>query len=126
MRIWRPEVLPDLPGRLLCALHRDICRIRTGAWRPYRDARTWYYGLPWGALAWYHARVLREMRHRGWKPNPQWHDPLFRGAKPPLDDEMVEPGALGNRGWSDIFDRTCPNTESDDREALQEWNRRHA
>lgn len=125
MKIWRTEVLGDLPARLLCALHRDICRIRSGAWKPYHGPRSWYYGLPWGALAWYHARVLREMKRRGWKPNTQWHDPLYRGATPALDDDMVDTGALGNKGWLDIFNRTCPNTEAEDRAALDAWERRH-
>ena len=121
MKLWKIELLGELPGRLLCALHRDVCRIRTGAWKAYKSRRTWYYALPWGAVAWYHARVLREMVRRGWKPNPRWFDPLYRGNTPRLDDDMVDPDSLGSQGWKDIFDRACPDTLKEERERLAGW-----
>jgi len=126
MKFWRPEILEDLPGRLLCALHRDMCRVRSGPWRPFDGKHPWIYGLPWGVVVWYHSRILREMKHRNWKPNPKWFDPTYRGdAFPAVNDNMVDTDTLGTRGWFKIFDSVCPALESEDRETLEKWKRRH-
>lgn len=61
------------------------------------------------------------MVRRGWKPNPRWFDPLYRGNTPRLEDDMVDPDSLGSQGWKDIFDRACPDTLKEERERLAGW-----
>ena len=124
MQLWLPDMLDKLPGRLLGALHRDICRIRSSVWRSPKNTHTWFYSLPWGALVWYHGVVLREMQHRGWKPSPEWFDPLYRGRNLPLASAMTD-ADIPRKQWRSIFCKTCPIPPEKFGRLLQTWNSRH-
>lgn len=122
--LWHPSLLNEIPGKLLSALHRDVCRLRSSPWKSPKDAKTWFYALPWGALVWYHGRILREMRHRGWKPSPEWFDPLYRGTSMPLASDLVEVD-LSMKKWNDIFCNTCPFSREQFKTMLGKWESRH-
>ncbi len=78
MRLWHPQLLQNLPGKKLAALHAAICRIRSRPWgKP--TAKTWYYNLSWGCLCWYHSLVIREMQSRGWSVFVRWLEYSYRG-----------------------------------------------
>lgn len=88
MRFWHPSLLQELPGSKLGALHMALCKIRQRPWgKP--TPRTWYYNLPWEALAWYHSLVVREMQGRFWHPDIRWLDYSYRGTSEPLH---IRPG----------------------------------
>lgn len=126
MRLWRPELLPELPGRLLCALHRDMCLLRGRPWGTARGTSTWYWNLPWGCIAWYHGQVMREMASRGWRPDPGWHDTLYRGRKrAPARDDLVEIEDMSPGGWRRMFTGACPETVEGQSAMLEAWRGSH-
>lgn len=126
MHLWLPESLGELPGRLLCSLHRDCCRLRSCSWKSPRSAGSWYYSLPWGAVTWYHSKVLREMQARGWKPGPSWFDPMFQGqGRKELDARFLEAEDVPASRWSRIFRAACPYGEDEDRRLLENWKILH-
>lgn len=83
MRFWHPSLLQELPGSKLGTLHMSLCRIRQKPWgRP--TPRSWYYNLPWDALAWYHSVIIREMQGRQWHVDIRWLDYTYRGKSEPM------------------------------------------
>ena len=80
MTIWHRDLLPCIPTRLLCALHRDVCLAKGKGWgKGGRElAYIWLYGF--APLHSYHIAVMAEMRRRGWKPSSMWLDPMWRGG----------------------------------------------
>lgn len=120
MILWHPSLLTELPDKLLAALHRDVCRIRSSQWRSPKNAKTWFYSLPWGALIWYHGKVIREMQRRGWKPTAMWFDPLYRGRALPLASPLTE-ADVSRKRWNDIFCKTCPLTQDKFEKMLNVW-----
>lgn len=120
MQLWHPNLLPELPDKLLTALHRDMCKIRSSQWRSPQNARTWFYALPWGALIWYHGKVIREMQRRKWKPSAVWFDPLYRGKSLPMASTMTE-ADISRKRWNDIFCKTCPIPQSKFEQMLTKW-----
>lgn len=126
MRLWQPELLQALPGSLLCALHRDICLMRSGPWKAPRHAGSWAYNLPWGCLAWYHARVIREMQGRGWKPSRVWFDPCYRGrGQSPAPAGFMEMDNMSPAQWRQVFRRACPETQAAQQKVLRGWEASH-
>lgn len=120
MILWHPDLLPELPVKLLTALHRDVCRIRSSQWKSPKNAKTWFYALPWGALVWYHGKVIREMQRRGWKPSPAWFDPLYRGKCLPSASPLTDVD-LSRKQWNTIFCKTCPFSQDKLEKALNAW-----
>lgn len=120
MQLWHPSLLPELPSHLLTALHRDVCRIRSSVWRSPTNTRTWFYSLPWGALIWYHNKILREMQTRGWKPSAVWFDPLYRGRNLPLVSTLTDVD-IPRKKWESIFNNTCPIPQDKFERMLQKW-----
>ena len=76
-----PQILPYIPGRLLLAIHRDICRLRGSRFgcpnpgAPYTTIR------PLSYLLHYHAQVLREFTARGYRYAQGWANPVYRGRR---------------------------------------------
>lgn len=120
MQFWHPNLLPELPDRLLTALHRDICKIRSSLWKSPKNIRTWFYALPWDSLIWYHNRVIREMQRRKWKPSAVWFDPLYRGRTLPRASTLSE-ADLSRKKLGDIFLKTCPIPQDKFEQMLQKW-----
>lgn len=124
MILWFPNMLPELPGRLLTALHRDICRVRSSEWRSPKGSKSWFYSLPWGALTWYHIVVLREMQRRGWSPSAEWFDPRYRGSNMPLAPALTDVD-LSRKKWEGIFLKTCPIKGEKLERLLVKWKAQH-
>lgn len=120
MQLWHPNLLPELPDRLLTALHRDLCKIRSSQWRSPTNVRTWFYALPWGSLVWYHGKVIREMQRRKWKPSAVWFDPLYRGKMLPIASALSE-ADLSQKKLGNIFIKTCPIPLGTFEQMLQKW-----
>ena len=119
MRLWQPELLGEL--------HRDICLMRSSAWKAPRHAGSWAYNLPWGCLAWYHSRVMREMQRRGWRPSGQWFDPCYRGrSREAVEASLVESEEKSPAQWRMVFRKACLDTLSAQQEALRGWEGSHA
>lgn len=78
MRLWHLYALPKLPDKLLAALHRDVCNLRSNpSAKSWKSA--WYYGS--GNLWWYHQEVIGEMKRRGWRISSGWDRFGYRGKK---------------------------------------------
>lgn len=120
MQLWHPNLLTELPTHLLTALHRDVCRIRSSQWRSPKNTRSWFYALPWGALVWYHTKILREMQRRGWEPSALWFDPLYRGHSLPLASQLTD-ADIPRKKWNEIFCNTCPISQDKFERMLTKW-----
>lgn len=86
MKIYHPDLLPALPAKLLCALHRDVCALRGRAWGSSRQSIRYLWNQGYTTLHTYHMRVISEMVSRGWKPCADWKNPLWRGKNMPKID----------------------------------------
>ena len=75
MRLWHYKMIPVLPRQHLLELHREICAMRGKAWGyiDYIPRHGWEY------LYYYHTLVIKEMKARGYKPDPIWDDYYYRG-----------------------------------------------
>lgn len=123
MQFWHPDLLPQLPSRLLSALHRDICLLRSSPWRSPKSSATWFYNLPWDVLIWYHTAVLKEMRSRKWEPSSVWYDPLYRGSRPRAV-ELAEFDST-RKELENIFVKTCPYSKDMLQASLDKWISKH-
>jgi len=83
MRIWHPSLLPILPQRKLCALHRDVCALRGKSWGCKGQSLQYLWVQGYTTLHTYHVKVMVEMKRRGWKPNSDWMSPFWRGSQLP-------------------------------------------
>lgn len=127
MRLWQPELLQALPQELLCALHRDICLMRSSAWKAPRHAGSWAYNLPWGCIAWYHSRVMKEMQRRGWTPSRQWFDPCYRGRhREPVEEALVDAEDKSPAQWRMMFRKACLEPIAAQQAAIRDWEASHA
>jgi uncharacterized protein (TIGR02328 family) len=124
MIMWTPAQLPNLPDKLLLALHRDICKVRSNAWHSPKGSHTWYYALPWEVVTWYHTSIMREMLHRQWKPSAIWFDPLYRGKRLPPAPKITDIG-LSRKKCESIFYSTCPIKMDKYNRLLDKWISNH-
>ena len=77
------ELLPYIPGRLLVALHRDLCRMRGSRYGCPCPSAPYVMVRPMRYLLAYHGQVLLEFRNRGYRFFEKWTDPCYRGRRLP-------------------------------------------
>lgn len=83
MRLWHEDLIPLLPRQQLLGQHRECCALRGKGWgKPHRTVSYVFNHSPY-KLFQYHTLVMEEMIKRGYKPNPSWFDPLYRGQSCP-------------------------------------------
>lgn len=81
MRLWHENLIAKLPRQQLLGQHRECCALRGGGWgKKHRTVDYVFTHEPY-KLFQYHAEVMQEMDRRGYKPNPLWFDPFYRGTK---------------------------------------------
>ena len=81
MRLWHEALLPLLPRQQLLGQHRECCALRGLSWGKRHAVVDYVFTHPPEALAVYHARVMEEMRRRGYHAEPCWIDPPYRGKR---------------------------------------------
>ena len=79
MRLWHQTLIPLLPRAQLLGQHRECAALRGAGWgRPHATVNYVFTHSPY-KLYLYHALIMEEMEKRGYKPDPLWKDPLYRG-----------------------------------------------
>ena len=79
MRLWHESLIPLLPRAQLLGQHRECAALRGAGWgRPHATVNYVFTHSP-DKLYLYHALIMEEMEKRGYKPDPLWKDPLYRG-----------------------------------------------
>lgn len=93
MRLWHQDLLPLLPRAQLLGQHRECAALRGRGWgRPHRTVNYVFRHSP-ARLEAYHRLVLAEMERRGYRPDPRWWQPGYRGRQLPPWPVRSEPSA---------------------------------
>lgn len=67
------------PRAQLLGQHRECCALRGGSWGRKHAVVDYVFVHPREYLAAYHYRVIREMDRRGYRVEPAWRLPGYRG-----------------------------------------------
>lgn len=79
MRLWHEDLIKHLPRMQLLGQHRECCALRGKGWgKPHATVNYVFNHSPF-KLFQYHQLVMKEMLFRGYKPDKNWENPLYRG-----------------------------------------------
>lgn len=92
MRLWHEDLIPRLPRQQLLGQHRECCALRGNGWNKKHATVNYVFQYSPYKLYQYHMLVINEMKHRGYKNNPLWEEPTYRGTNCPSynESELVE------------------------------------
>lgn len=79
MRLWHPQLIPELDSRRLCDLHQTCCAMRGNGWGKKNKLIDWVWQYGEDLFYNYHAIVLRAMCERGFNPDYEWIQPEYCG-----------------------------------------------
>ena len=91
MRLWHEKLIPYLPRQQLLGQHRELCALRGAGWGRPHSVVNYVFDHDPGRLVAYHWRVMQEMHRRGYKPDPDWIDPNWRGKTLGRQEGWVNP-----------------------------------
>lgn len=79
MRLWHEDLIKNLPRQQLLGQHRECAALRRKGWgKPHSTVNYVFEHSPY-KLYLYHKLVMEEMKNRGYKPDPLWENPNYRG-----------------------------------------------
>lgn len=79
MRLWHEDLIKNLPRQQLLGQHRECAALRGKGWgKPHSTVNYVFEHSPY-KLYLYHKLVMEEMKNRGYKPDPLWENPNYRG-----------------------------------------------
>lgn len=81
MRLWHEDLIEKLPRQQLLGQHRECCALRGGGWGKKHATVNYVFNYSPYKLFQYHSKVMDEMILRGYSPNSEWFNPLYRGLK---------------------------------------------
>ncbi|WP_010529506.1 TIGR02328 family protein [Lentibacillus jeotgali] len=81
MRLWHESLIPALPRYQLLGQHRECCALRGNGWGKNHATVQYVFRYSPERLFLYHEKVMVEMRSRGYRVNPLWEDPFYRGKQ---------------------------------------------
>lgn len=79
MRLWHEALIPLLPRQQLLGQHRECCALRGNGWGRPHSTVNYVFDHPYEWLFAYHDKVMQEMFRRGYRCDPAWQDPSYRG-----------------------------------------------
>lgn len=79
MRLWHEVLIEKLPRQQLLGQHRECCALRGNGWNKKHATVDYVFDSSPYKLFQYHMLVMQEMQQRGYKNDPLWEDPLYRG-----------------------------------------------
>lgn len=79
MRLWHEKLIPQLPRQQLLGQHRECCALRGLGWKKKHATVDYVFEYSPYKLYQYHMLVIEEMQRRGYKNDPLWEDPMYRG-----------------------------------------------
>lgn len=80
MRLWHQKLIPHLPRQQLLGQHRECCALRGKGWGRKHSVVNYVFTHDPERLVAYHWLVMDEMVHRGYRPDPTWRNPNWRGS----------------------------------------------
>ncbi|MGI5839188.1 MAG: TIGR02328 family protein [bacterium] len=95
MRLWHQDLLPLLPRQQLLGQHREICALRGRGWGRKHATVDYVFRYSPERLYRFHRLVLAEMVRRGYRPDPAWAEPCYRGRNCPPYERMPVGGTFG-------------------------------
>ena len=81
MRLWHEELIPYLPRQQLLGQHRECCALRGKGWGRKHATVDYVFTYNPALLVAYHYKVMEEMIHRGYHPDPIWFCCDYRGKE---------------------------------------------
>lgn len=81
MRLWHIDLIPLLPRQQLLGQHRECCALRGAGWGRKHSTVDYVFTHPMAWLVRYHICVIREIERRGYKVDPLWLNPDYRGKR---------------------------------------------
>ena len=81
MCLWHIKLIHLLPRQQLLGQHRECCALRGLGWGKKPSVVDYVFKYPYVKLYKYHEVVMDGMAIRGYRVNPIWHDPRWRGNK---------------------------------------------
>ncbi len=96
MRLWHYKLVHRLPSKQLLGLHRECCALRGLAWGRKHKTVQYVFLYSRSRLFAYHVLVMEEMARRGYRVDPLWRDPLYRGRRAASDSPEAFGTDLGH------------------------------
>ncbi len=81
MRLWHQKLISYLPRQQLLGQHRECCALRGAGWGRKHSVVNYVFTHSPNKLIAYHFLIMDEMIRRGYKPDPIWKNPNWRGLK---------------------------------------------
>ncbi|AOV07758.1 TIGR02328 family protein [Sporosarcina ureilytica] len=81
MRLWHEDLLTELPRQQLLGQHRECCALRGLGWNKKHATVNYVFDHDPYKLFQYHMKVINEMKRRGYKNDPLWENPAYRGKQ---------------------------------------------
>ncbi|HEX7064385.1 MAG TPA: TIGR02328 family protein [Bacillales bacterium] len=81
MRLWHESLISLLPRQQLLGQHRECCALRGKGWGKKHATVHYVFHYSPERLYRYHIKVINEMKKRGYKVDPLWKNPLYRGKQ---------------------------------------------
>ena len=81
MRLWHQKLLPYLDRQRLLSQHRECAALRGKGWNKKHSVVDYVFTHNPSWLVAYHYLVMDEMERRGYRPDPKWRVPYWRGDK---------------------------------------------
>lgn len=88
MRLWHELLIPVLPRQQLLGQHRECCALRGNGWRKKHATVQYVFRYSPERLFLYHKKVMDEMKRRGYRVDPLWEKPFYRGKQCPWHDHQ--------------------------------------
>ena len=88
MRLWHEKLIPNLPRQQLLGQHRECCALRGNGWGKKHSTVDYVFIYEPYRLYLYHAKIMKEMKNRGYNIDMLWEDPYYRGKNCAPHDEL--------------------------------------
>lgn len=93
MRLWHESLIPLLPRQQLLGQHRECCALRGKGWAKPHTTVNYVFQYAPERLYRYHVKVMKEMKQRGYRIDPLWENPFYRGKQcPPYNEQRFYDG----------------------------------
>lgn len=81
MRLWHEDLITKLPRQQLLGQHRECCALRGLGWGKNHATVNYVFNHSPCKLYNYHMSVMKEMQRRGYRNDPLWENPSYRGKQ---------------------------------------------
>ena len=90
MRLWHQKLIPYLDRQRLLGQHRECAALRGKGWGKKHKIVDYVFSYNPEYLVAYHYLIMDEMEKRGYKPDPIWRNPDWRGSSLGKQDNWAD------------------------------------